>query len=141
FFSPLLKHREGFMRRLFRAFALILACACAVPALAAPLSPAHPLIDDMLYVDAARAGDRIVAVGDRGSIVWSDDDGRTWTMAVTPDEVLLTAVCFADENRGWAVGHDAVVLATTDGGKSWSRKYSDALGAEADAGAGAAEDD
>src|SRR5690606_40556522 len=32
----------------------------------------------------------------------------------------LTAVTFADENNGWAVGHDAVILHTADGGETWT---------------------
>jgi photosystem II stability/assembly factor-like uncharacterized protein len=42
----------------------------------------------------------------------------------------LHAVYFLDENRGWAVGGNGVVLATTDGGKEWrvlSRPTEDAL--------------
>jgi photosystem II stability/assembly factor-like uncharacterized protein len=32
---------------------------------------------------------------------------------------MLTGVWFHDSNLGWAVGHDAVVLKTTDGGATW----------------------
>jgi photosystem II stability/assembly factor-like uncharacterized protein len=31
----------------------------------------------------------------------------------------LTAVFFADERNGWAVGHDGVILASDDGGATW----------------------
>lgn len=112
--------------------ALLLSVACSAPALsaAAPLAADHPLVSDMLYVDLARAGERLVAVGDRGTIVWSDDQGEHWTQAETPTGVLLNAVCFADARRGWAVGHDAVILATEDGGRSWQERYADALGDE-----------
>lgn len=82
-----------------------------------------------LYLDAARAGTRVVAVGDRGHIVYSDDEGQHWQPAETPTKVLLTAVCFADARNGWAVGHDAVVLGTRDGGASWQQQFSDVLGA------------
>src|SRR5690606_13540205 len=92
-----------------------------------------PLLRGSIYVDLARAGDRVVAVGDRGHIIYSDDEGQHWRQAETPTSVLLTAVCFADAEHGWAVGHDAVVLGTRDGGATWVLQYSDALddGAEA----------
>ena len=32
-------------------------------------------------VDIAAAGDRLVAVGERGHILYSDDDGKSWTTA------------------------------------------------------------
>jgi len=39
-----------------------------------------------------------------------------------PVQVTLTAVDFADAEYGWAVGHDAVVLHTQDGGAHWLRQ-------------------
>lgn len=88
-----------------------------------------PLVAANSYLDLADAGGRIVAVGDRGKILYSDDEGVHWQVAASPTEVLLTSVCFADARHGWAVGHDAVVLGTSDGGESWTLQYSDALGA------------
>lgn len=90
-----------------------------------------PLVRGNIYVDLARAGDRVVAVGDRGHIVYSDDEGLTWQKGETPTGVLLTAVCFADAMHGWAVGHDAVVLGTRDGGETWVKQYSDELDPDA----------
>lgn len=87
-----------------------------------------PLVSALTYLDVVNAGQRIVAVGDRGSIVYSDDDGVNWMPAKSPTEVLLTSVCFADSYNGWAVGHDATVLGTTDGGETWTVQYSDVLG-------------
>ena len=40
-----------------------------------------------------------------------------------PTENLLTAVCFSDDRRGIAVGHDEIVLTTADGGETWERKH------------------
>ena len=91
-----------------------------------------PLLTANLFLDVARAGTRVVAVGDRGSIVFSDDEGMYWRKAESPTGVLLTALCFADSRNGWAVGHDAVVLGTTDGGATWAMQYSDVLAADAD---------
>ena len=69
----------------------------------------------------AVAGARLVAAGQRGHIVWSDDHGKTWTQASVPVSSDLTALSFPTPERGWAVGHDGVVLATLDGGQTWTR--------------------
>jgi photosystem II stability/assembly factor-like uncharacterized protein len=79
----------------------------------------------LLLTDAARFGNRIVAVGDRGYIVLSDSNGESWERAQTPPNTpLLTAVYFQDAKNGWAVGHDSVILNTTDEGKTWTQKFS-----------------
>ncbi|NDY93525.1 WD40/YVTN/BNR-like repeat-containing protein [Ideonella livida] len=70
---------------------------------------------------AALAGPRWVAVGERGLVLLSDDQGAQWRQAVVPVSVGLTAVAFADGQRGWAVGHGGAVLATQDGGERWHR--------------------
>jgi photosystem II stability/assembly factor-like uncharacterized protein len=64
----------------------------------------------------------LVAVGERGIIVYSDDAGNTWQQAQVPVSVGLTAVCFPSPQNGWAVGHGGVVLHTADGGKTWERQ-------------------
>ncbi|MCP9339323.1 WD40/YVTN/BNR-like repeat-containing protein [Stutzerimonas xanthomarina] len=76
-----------------------------------------------LLLDIAHAGKRLVAAGDRGHILYSDDGGSSWTQAKVPTRQLLTAVYFADEQHGWAVGHDALILGTTDGGQTWAQQY------------------
>lgn len=69
----------------------------------------------------ARAGERLVAAGERGVVVTSDDAGKTWTQADVPVNVTLTSLAFADTKVGWATGHLGVVLRTEDGGKRWTR--------------------
>lgn len=78
-----------------------------------------------LMIDVVHAGKRLVAVGDRGHILYSDDQGSTWTQAKVPTRQLLTAVYFVDDKRGWAVGHDAQILASVDGGASWTQQFQD----------------
>lgn len=72
-----------------------------------------------LLLDVARAGDRWVAVGQRGNILLSDD-GSDWRQVAVPVDATLTRVRFLDAQRGWAVGYDGTVLATADGGRSWT---------------------
>ncbi|MDZ3992467.1 WD40/YVTN/BNR-like repeat-containing protein [Pseudomonas sp. Teo4] len=71
--------------------------------------------------DVARAGTRLVSVGERGVVLLSDDNGATWRQATAvPVSVSLTAVQFVDERNGWAVGHAGVVLHSEDGGEHWA---------------------
>ncbi|MFW3899420.1 WD40/YVTN/BNR-like repeat-containing protein [Pseudomonas bharatica] len=81
--------------------------------------------DKGLLLDVTRAGARLVMVGERGHILFSDDQGKTWTQAKVPTRQLLTAVTFVDDKHGWAVGHDAQILASSDGGATWSKQYED----------------
>lgn len=69
-----------------------------------------------------RAGTRLVAVGERGIVLLSDDDGKTWRQASVPVQVSLTAVQFATPKEGWAVGHLGVVLHSADGGQTWQKQ-------------------
>jgi photosystem II stability/assembly factor-like uncharacterized protein len=79
----------------------------------------------LLLTDSARIGNRVVAVGDRGYIVYSDSNGESWERAETPANVpLLNSVFFADAKNGWAVGHDSVILKSTDEGKKWTQAFS-----------------
>lgn len=70
----------------------------------------------------ARAGGRLVAVGVRGLIVLSDDQGATWRQVASPVGSDLVAVRFVTPQRGWASGHDGVILTTKDGGLSWAKQ-------------------
>src|SRR5450830_1044344 len=93
------------------ATALSLFAGAALPALvlAASDSPLQPVLAiespkaaKGLMIDVAHAGSRLVAVGDRGHILYSDDQGSTWTQAKVPTRQLLTAVFFVDDQQGWA---------------------------------------
>jgi photosystem II stability/assembly factor-like uncharacterized protein len=86
-------------------------------------SPATAHGERRLLLDVARAGARLVAVGESGLVMLSDDNGRQWRQALAPTAVMLTAVAFANDRLGWAVGHDGVILATGDGGEHWARQF------------------
>jgi photosystem II stability/assembly factor-like uncharacterized protein len=87
-----------------------------------PSEPAR-LASVSLLLDLANAGPRLVAVGERGHALLSDDAGRHWIQTQTPTQALLTGVCFADAQHGIAVGHDEIILASADGGHSWKRTH------------------
>ena len=73
-----------------------------------------------LLLDIAAAGDRLVAVGERGHILYSEDQGVTWEQAKVPTSVMLTRVFFVSPQLGWAVGHDGNILVSHDGGVNWA---------------------
>lgn len=76
-----------------------------------------------LLLAVSRAGDRLVAVGERGTVLLSDDAGRAWRQAASvPVSVALTDVHFISASNGWAVGHSGVVLHSADGGETWQRQ-------------------
>ena len=83
---------------------------------AAPIRP-----NRVLLLDIARAGKRLVAVGERGVILGSDDDGKTWMATRAPVTRTLTALTFIDDKVGVAVGHGGSVLRTQDAGKTWTQ--------------------
>ncbi|MGH8786956.1 MAG: WD40/YVTN/BNR-like repeat-containing protein [Cupriavidus necator] len=79
-----------------------------------------------MLLGAARAGDRIVAVGDHGVVLLSDDGGKHFRQATSvPTRALLTAVSFSDARNGWAVGHRGTVLHSADGGENWALQRQD----------------
>lgn len=91
------------------------------PAAAVKPRPAErmTLTQKGLLLDVVHTGERFVAVGDRGAVILSPD-GQAWEQVDVPVRSALTAVTFADKNHGWAVGHDAAIIGTVDGGKTWS---------------------
>ncbi|HEX6590660.1 MAG TPA: YCF48-related protein [Moraxellaceae bacterium] len=78
-----------------------------------------------LLLDLAQAGSRLVVVGDRGHILFSDDQGKSWVQAKVPVSVMLTSVYFANAQEGWAVGHNGVILYSSDAGASWQLQHAD----------------
>lgn len=112
------------MRLALAAFALAVAPQ-ALPQETARDDPAvrpaviAPLAVRSLLLDLAWAGKRVFVVGERGHILHSADAGNSWTQVPVPTSSNLTAVYFADEKNGWAVGHAETIVRTQDGGDSW----------------------
>ncbi|NOR49726.1 MAG: hypothetical protein GQ530_01670, partial [Desulfuromonadales bacterium] len=78
-----------------------------------------------LTLDVVQAGERLLTVGERGHILFSEDQGTIWTQAEVNTRAHLNAVYFADAEHGWAVGEDAVIVHSADGGRSWTRQFDD----------------
>jgi photosystem II stability/assembly factor-like uncharacterized protein len=122
-------------------YLITLAAACALsfaPAQAAPNIfkdpldvPSSPtrLTTSTQLAAVTLAGKRLVAVGIRGLIITSDDNGSSWTQRQSPVSSDLLAVHFPNPLDGWAAGHDGVILHSADGGKNWTRQFDGRLAA------------
>lgn len=82
-----------------------------------------PKAKQSLLLDIEAAGERLLAVGERGHILFSDDQGENWQQAKVPTRQMVTAVYFATPKLGWAVAHDGLILNTLDGGENWELQY------------------
>lgn len=112
--------------------AALLALALAAPVPAAARDAAAFAITEPALISpkalgaatlaVARAGTRLVAVGERGTVLLSDDHGASWRQTAVPVRVTLTAVRFVTDKLGWAAGHQGVILHTRDGGASWTKQ-------------------
>ena len=125
------------IRKIFHPALLVAAFACVAsasvacadagrPALHVEAAEHVPAANVAMMLAASLAGKRIVAVGDRGVVLLSDDDGKTFRQARSvPVSSSLTGVSFADARTGWAVGHWGAIVKTTDGGETWTVQRSD----------------
>ncbi len=73
------------------------------------------------FAALAVRGDRCWIAGAPGTrILHSADRGETWQVFDTGQTLPLRALSFVDDQRGWAVGALGTILATRDGGQSWT---------------------
>lgn len=115
--------------------AAVLAWQCPAFAQGAAAKPAALLqqpalkrayASEEMLLAATRAGRRLIAVGDHGVVLLSDDEGKTYRQAkAVPTRATLTAVSFADAMNGWAVGHWGAIMHSADGGETWTLQRSD----------------
>jgi photosystem II stability/assembly factor-like uncharacterized protein len=75
-----------------------------------------PMAVKSLFNGITLAGKRLVAVGQFGNILYSD------VQATVPVSSDLLSVSFPTPQKGWAVGHDGVVLHSADGGTTWIKQ-------------------
>jgi photosystem II stability/assembly factor-like uncharacterized protein len=88
------------------------------------INPAIPVRNPagIYFVAGTLAGSRVVAGGEEGVIVYSDDAGQSWHQASVPVSATITDIAFASPQVGWATGAFGVILKTSDGGKSWVKQ-------------------
>ncbi|MGW8462118.1 WD40/YVTN/BNR-like repeat-containing protein [Pseudomonas sp. CLCA07] len=92
-----------------------------VDVLSSPAIQSEKAISGM-FTGLTSAGKRLVAVGQRGHIFYSDDNGVRWHQAEVPVSSDLVAVQFPSPTQGWAVGHDGIVLHSDNRGETWKRQ-------------------
>ena len=107
---------------------VVLSAVCVVVAGDLPVPLERPAIKakypaNCVMLGVAVAGERLVAVGERGRIIFSDDNGRTWQQAPVPVNVTLTSVYFVSDKKGFVAGHSGVLLETVDGGETWHKRF------------------
>jgi len=129
-FSGLPRFRRAATVLVALAFAAVVAPAAAQDDADGEGKPSYAmqsaLAPESLLLDATYANGRLVAVGEFGHVVYSDDRGETWTQAASvPTQATLTGVTFVNEKLGFAVGHDATIIRTRDGGENWDLVYHD----------------
>lgn len=122
------------LRRKRRIFLQILAILFAVTGLVVTsegrstrfqMLPALPTeaASDSLILDAVTEGQRTLIAGEQGHILYSDDNGTSWTHAQVPVSLSITAVTFCGVNCAWVAGHDGILLRSTDRGESWQTNF------------------
>jgi photosystem II stability/assembly factor-like uncharacterized protein len=79
-------------------------------------------LTQLYFVAATSAGSRVLAAGEEGVIIYSDDAGQSWHQAAVPVSVTITDIAFATPQVGWATGAFGVILNTQDGGKTWVKQ-------------------
>ena len=91
-----------------------------------PLLPAlkSELAIDSLLLAVANDGERLLVAGEQGHILYSDDNGQTWTQADVPVSLAITSVTFARSGEAWATAHDSYLLHSVDNGATWEIKLS-----------------
>lgn len=67
----------------------------------------------------ASGDDDVYVVGDGGAVVHGD--GKSWEEQKSGVDKALKAVFSPAKGEAWAVGDDAIVIHTTDGGKTWAK--------------------
>ena len=114
----------GIARQVTLLLVFLLHTATGVPAETDIAYAEHaPLAARSLLLEVTRVGNNLVAGGERGHIVYSQDNGISWTQAeVVPTRATLTSL-YAVGERLWAAGHDSVILTSADSGRTWTRQY------------------
>ena len=78
-----------------------------------------------LVLDVAGTPDRLIAVGERGHVLLSSDGGTNWIQSLVPTRSMLNAITVVENHHSWIVGHDSVILHSSDSGKTWTRQSFD----------------
>ncbi len=106
---------------------LIVSLLISVGAHADETSIMAKLAGQSMLLDGVSKDGLMTVVGERGHIL-NSTDGTHWQQIIIPTRTTLTGVYFHDKQNGWTVGHDAVILRTTDAGQHWQKVHDDPEG-------------
>lgn len=126
-------HHRGINRRASAWVALCILASLAALAGAAGIAPGAqtPAVQsnrswENYFGVAILPSGRVVVVGDKGIVMVSDNQGRTWTRRQLRTGVKysdLYSVAFtADGAAGWAVGNSGAIFHSDDRGSSWTQQ-------------------
>jgi len=114
-------NKVGLLGALFFVFSFSLVAGAEQVPWMRPSSMSNYAVGSFMMA-VTTAGKRMVAVGEHGHVLLSDDRGDSWRQVAVPVSCTLTAVQFVNPRTGWIVGHNGVVLKTVDGGETWSKQ-------------------
>jgi photosystem II stability/assembly factor-like uncharacterized protein len=106
-----------------RAATLVALCLVVVSAAAAVPHGGARITDNLYDTKFVNAEDGW-AVGAFGTIVRTQDGGKSWYPQVSHTVEHLYGVDFADVRNGWVCGRSGLILHTTDGGDTWESQRS-----------------
>lgn len=125
---------HGRIARATSWLACVVVACLASPGLAPAQDRVGPVVDihsdRIILMDLEQAGERLLAVGERGFVLLSDDTGKTWKAVPTPVTRTLTGLAFKDARVGVAVGHGASIVRTADAGQTWQQVALDEAGTD-----------
>ncbi len=74
-------------------------------------------LDEVFFVDSLKGW----MVGEKGTILFSKDGGKSWTEQVTDTKADLQTLFFMDNYTGWVAGKKGTILKTTNSGNTWQK--------------------
>lgn len=83
----------------------------------------NDIAEKSVFLEIDNYGQRQILVGEYGRILVREDGDSSWIQAKVPVQTTITAVEFVDKQVAWAVGHQGVILKTTNGGSDWRKVF------------------
>lgn len=120
--------------RILITIGLLLCLACSGDN---PLGPAGPLPEAIGWVEQQSPVENHLTsvdfvnrrrgwiVGDKGTILHTNDGGNNWRIQNSGTTDRLRDIEFVSLKTGWAVGDNGTILYTEDGGINWKQKETD----------------
>jgi len=122
------------MKKILGGVALALALAPLAPAVqAGETASPQPLaikVAKVALFDVARFDEKLVAVGERGLVMQSTDEGKTWSGALASTSRTLNTVLYLGNKVGLAAGHGGTMLRTEDLGATWKAIKIESIGTD-----------